>query len=390
MRGELVVLLHKFMTRLTGIHLTTTKPMKKQLLLLSSLFAVNCMYAAVTQLPQQKVEQVSQDDVKVHRVAMGETMTMIAKKYMVLPQDIYDINPGSADGLSAGMTLKIPVGKKVKVETEQKNLDYQLVDASEIVKQKERKQQQEIYPVETKAKKAPIVQETVAQAQPVIQPEADIQNESHEVKPGETLSGLASKYNTTISAITAANPKALKRGLQAGQKLIMPSPSVAEGTSTENIAVASAATIITEVKQEFTGTHHVKPGETLHSLARKYNTSVEAITSANEKLLKRGLQAGQTLVVPASGATTAENTAVASAETVVVPNHVTYSEEPTGTTEHKVESGETLHGLARKYNTSIEAITAANKQKLKRGLQAGQLLKIPVAMTSLASHVNQQ
>lgn len=363
--------------------------MKRQLLLLSSLFAVNCMYATVTQLPQQKVEQVSQDDVKVHRVAMGETMTLIAKKYMVMPQDIYDINPGSAEGLSAGMVLKIPVGKKVKVEAEQKNLDYQLVDASEIVRQKEKKQQQEIYPVETKAKKTPVVQESVTQAQPAMQPEADIQNISHDVRPGETLSGLANKYNTTISAITATNEKTLRRGLQAGQKLVIPATGITESTATENTAVATVAKIAEE-KQEFTGTHHVKSGETLHSLARKYNTSVEAITAANEKLLKRGLQAGQTLTVPASVATPTENTAVASAEAVVVPNHVSYSEEPTGTTEHKVESGETLHGLARKYNTSVEAITAANKQKLKRGLQAGQLLKIPVTMTSLASHVNEQ
>ncbi len=341
------------------------------------------MYALDDQLPQQQVENVSQDDVKVHRVAMGETMTMIAKKYMVLPQDIYDINPGSAEGLKAGMALKIPIGKKVKVEAEQKNLDYQLVDASEIIKQKEKKQAQEIYPVETTARQTIARQGSGAQA--ISQTPA--QDISHQVRPGETLTGLARKYNTTVADITAANEKALRHGLQAGQQLIIP----ATGNIAEHGAetTAAVAVYIPEEKQEFNGTHHVKSGETLHSLARKYNTTVAEITAANQKLLRHGLQAGQTLAVPGT-AVQSDEAAVAEAEAIVVPNHASYSDEPTGTTEHRVETGETLHGLARKYNTSVEAITAANKQKLKRGLQAGQLIKIPVSMTSLAAHVNEQ
>lgn len=353
--------------------------MKKQLLLLSSLFALSVSYASINQQSPQQVAQVSQDDVKMHRVTMGETMVMIAKKYMVLPQDIYDINPGAAEGLGAGMMLKIPVGKKVKVEAEQKNLDYQIVDASQLIKQKEKKQQQEIYAAETNTKKSTSFNET-AEAKP----ETAVANVNHDVKPGETLSGLAKKYNTTVEAITAANDKALKKGLQAGQKLVIPASGFAVAETPVTTAVASTVTVVEEQK-DFTGTHHVKSGETLHSLARKYNTTVDAITAANEKLLKRGLQAGQTIVVPAG-----EQTEQVAAVENAVPNHASYSDEPVATTEHLVESGETLHGLARKYNTSVEAITAANKQKLKRGLQAGQLLKIPVAMTGLAAHVNKQ
>lgn len=358
----------------------------KKTILLSALFAIgiaNAVYAdeSLQQVPQQ----VAENDVKIHRVALGETMVIIAKKYMVLPQDIYDINPGSAEGLSAGMTLKIPVGKKVKAQTEEKNLDYQLVDAASLRDKKPEPKAQPQYVTEAKSSRS--VSNTSETVKPDVKTEtvAELQNVNHEVKPGETLSGLARKYNTTITAITEANEKTLKRGLQSGQSLIIPAAGGYDTTSANATAIASSPKEV----QEFTGTHHVKSGETLHSLARKYNTTVADITAANEKLLKRGLQAGQTLVVPVTEGAGQDNEAVAAAETVVVPNHASYSEEPTGNTEHKVESGETLHGLARKYNTSVEAITAANKQKLKRGLQAGQLIKIPVPI-ALAANVNEQ
>lgn len=353
----------------------------KKIILLSALFAIGIANAAYADESLQQVQQqVAENDVRIHRVALGETMVIIAKKYMVLPQDIYDINPGSAEGISAGMSLKIPVGKKVKAQAEEKNLDYQLVDA-ELLRDKKPEPKPQ-YAAETRTVRSS--SNTTETTKPDVKAEAEVQNVSHEVKPGETLSGLAKKYNTSISAITEANEQALKRGLQAGQSLTIPASGGYDVTSSAATAIASS----TEEAPGFSETHHVKSGETLHSLARKYNTTVAAITEANEKVLKRGLQAGQTLVVPAAE-NQVKNEAIASAEPVVVPNHASYSEEPTANAEHKVESGETLHGLARKYNTSVEAITAANRHKLKKGLQAGQLIKIPVPI-ALAANMNEQ
>ncbi len=383
--------------------------MKKQLLLFSTFIAL-ASTPAFAQLPLQKVSQEGTGEVKIHRVAIGETMVMIAKKYMVLPQDIYELNPSAAEGLSAGMTLQIPVGKKVKAGAEEKNLDYEIVDAAAIKKQKmqddsnpgyvvvdaetilkdrQKKQHDEklSYTAEAKAKRTGIAYE-----EPKTGVETTVQNVSHEVKPGETLTALARKYNVTIAEITAANEKILKRGLQAGQTLVIPGAGGPDADNAVPAATAVAHNLPASqeghepMTSEMPATHHVKPGETLHSLARKYNTTVAELTEANEKILKRGLQAGQTLTVP--GGTAENGAAVAAADTVIVPNHASYSEEPTGSAEHKVEAGETLHGLARKYNTSVEAITAANKNKLKKGLQAGQLIKIPVPIGIAA--VNEQ
>jgi LysM repeat protein len=43
--------------------------------------------------------------------------------------------------------------------------------------------------------------------------------------------------------------------------------------------------------------HHVKAGETLWSIARAYQTTVEAIQSANRYLFSRPLQVGDTLTI---------------------------------------------------------------------------------------------
>lgn len=49
-----------------------------------------------------------------HKVAMGEQVIMISKKYMVDPRDIYKYNKGAVDGVPAGTTLMIPLHKSHK------------------------------------------------------------------------------------------------------------------------------------------------------------------------------------------------------------------------------------------------------------------------------------
>ena len=55
-----------------------------------------------------------------HKVELGETVMMIAKKYVIKPQEIYDVNPDAVEGVYQGMVLKIPVDKmKAKLKPEQ-------------------------------------------------------------------------------------------------------------------------------------------------------------------------------------------------------------------------------------------------------------------------------
>lgn len=70
----------------------------------------------------REVTEVKETPVLFHKTMAGETVVMISRKYMVKPQDIYEINPEAIDGLKAGVLLKIPADKiKAKLKPEQKD-----------------------------------------------------------------------------------------------------------------------------------------------------------------------------------------------------------------------------------------------------------------------------
>lgn len=107
--------------------------------------------------------------------------------------------------------------------------------------------------------------------------------------------------------------------------------------------------------------HIVEGGNTLYGLHRKYEVSVEEILQANPTA-SEGLQVGQRILIP--------TTEAASAST---------QEEVTKT--HVVEAGETLFGISRKYNCSVDDLLKLNPEA-ENGLKIGQELILPTSSTS--------
>lgn len=54
------------------------------------------------------------DSTLTHRVEMGETVMLIAKKYHITPKDIYNLNPDAVNGISYNTVLSLPADKIVK------------------------------------------------------------------------------------------------------------------------------------------------------------------------------------------------------------------------------------------------------------------------------------
>ncbi|MGM0479026.1 MAG: PBP1 and LysM peptidoglycan-binding domain-containing protein [Bacteroidota bacterium] len=98
--------------------------------------------------------------------------------------------------------------------------------------------------------------------------------------------------------------------------------------------------------------HVVEEGNTLYGLHRKYNTPIEAIIQENPEAAE-GLQIGQRLYIP-----------------VAVP-------EPEGVI-HEVGPKETLFGISRAYDCSVDDLIEANPGA-EKGLQIGQKLVIPIS-----------
>lgn len=167
---------------------------------------------------------------------------------------------------------------------------------------------------------------------------------THDVGEKETLYGLSKKYNVSVEAIQNANP-ILASGLQVGQELIIPQ-------STSNLPK-------TEIAAASKRTHFVVAKESLFSIARQYNVSVQDLENLNKELLQNGLQIGQTIAIPNKRKTLDGKVRVINQETVF----------------HVVEPKETKFSISKKYGITIDQLESQNPEIIN-GLIVGNKLAI--------------
>ncbi|MDR2194081.1 MAG: M23 family metallopeptidase [Treponema sp.] len=110
--------------------------------------------------------------------------------------------------------------------------------------------------------------------------------------------------------------------------------------------------------------HTVKNDETIYSIALSYGVSMDALMKLNGITDPKKLRAGQKLKIPEKLAIGSHGQSVA-----------TYNKEYTAI------KGDTLFALARKNNTTVAAIRAANGLSESYVLKVGDKLKIPFAVT---------
>jgi len=106
----------------------------------------------------------------------------------------------------------------------------------------------------------------------------------HKVRQGETLASIAKRYKTSVGAIRAANRMSKKEDVTVGQRL------------TISVASSKSSSDKNSIPAEKTSRHVVQKGDTLASLAKKYDTTVSDIKKINN-LEKDMLKTGQVLRV---------------------------------------------------------------------------------------------
>jgi LysM repeat protein len=154
----------------------------------------------------------------------------------------------------------------------------------------------------------------------------------HRVEEKETLFAISRRYRTTVDDIVQYNATA-KSGLEIGQILKVPyTTPVARPVSRAQEAIV----------------HKVAPKETLYSISRTYQVSLDDLKRWNN-LSDNGLAIGQELIIKKSASTR--------------PQPVLHEQpQPIARSGvHTVQQGQTLFSIARQYNISIDQLREWNQ-----------------------------
>jgi len=181
---------------------------------------------------------------------------------------------------------------------------------------------------------------------------------SYKVKSGDTLTGVAQRYNIGLGDLAAANNLKTNSNLILGRTITIPAngtvsaPSTANSntSSTSNKSTSSAGAETTSSSGKKLGnteSYKVKSGDGLIALARQFGISVEDLAATNDLATNAQLQRGQTIKVPKA------------------------------TVSYTVGSGDSLIGLARKYGVSTKELADMNNIAVDTMLQRGQRLTVP-------------
>lgn len=158
------------------------------------------------------------------------------------------------------------------------------------------------------------------------------------IKWGDTLSGLALKYNTTVAELVRLNNIANPNLIYAGDTLIVPTRETNPGDTS---GATSDETI-----------YIVKRGDTLSQIALRYGTTVSAIAQRNNIRNVNLIYVGQRLIIPSTSTSTS------------------------GKIVYTIKWGDTLWSLSRRYGVPIATIVMQNRIANPNLIYAGDTLII--------------
>lgn len=183
---------------------------------------------------------------------------------------------------------------------------------------------------------------------------------THKVTKGDTLWSISKQYNISLKLIFDLNNIKNKDTLSIDQIIKI---------SRDNLPAVDY------------NMHIVNKGETLWSIAQKYNLSVDLIITTNNIANSELISVGQEMKIPShkNAVTVAEtnivNQTVIDKKSTDINNNISQPEnaEPIVYT---VKAGDNLWNISRKYGVSVEVITDVNNLRNKDLLTPGQKLEI--------------
>ena len=267
---------------------------------------------------------------KKHVVEAKETLYSIAKKYGVSVDEIIKQNPKSKDGkLDIGEVLIIPNNQKNSPKIEGKK--------------EEKKSNQKLGKIY--------------------------------LQPKQTIYSITKQYKITEAQLRKLNPD-LDNHMKIGDAVALPEENIKKyGDVSAQATVTNDKTDLPKnsVKETESGTYVVQPKDTYYGITRKFGISQKELFSMNEGLEQRGLQAGDVIIIK-KGSNDVAKVSQKETKSYELGDYVTY----------KVQKGDTLLGILKKFNITYEQLSQLN-DGVENGLNPGMELRIKKIENQFAS-----
>lgn len=179
--------------------------------------------------------------------------------------------------------------------------------------------------------------------------------ETHRVQKNQSLFQIATLYEVSQAAIKKRNPE-IENELSAGTLLIIP----------------TASKLIDAQNPPKFKKHKVRRKETLITISKKYNVSIDAIKRYNKQLYARQIKKGERLQIPMhlkivdSGVVPYNDSKVSGTITL----------DTSSLSKHIVKAKETRYGIARMYGITVSELEQMNPE-LGEGLSQNAIINVP-------------
>ena len=257
---------------------------------------------AATETPLPTPEDTPVPTTVTYEVRPGDTLSTIADKFGTEIQRIREMNLLTTDALQVGQVLRMPYVPGL----------------------------------------------TTPEGIPTATPEPF----RYTVQEGDTLLSIALRYDVALNQILSLNNLRDEHSITIGQELLIPSASEAADQPSAQRGTTDPAL------SRQVGTHTVRPGETLASIADQYGVTVPELIAFNSNTITNPhvVRVDTVLLIPGL-----------SAADVSILNQTLYT----------VQEGDTLTGIAQQFGVSVDALKAANNISNENLLRVGDQLTIP-------------
>lgn len=196
------------------------------------------------------------------------------------------------------------------------------------------------------------------------------QTNYYTVQAGDTLSGIASQFNTTVNTLAHLNDIQNVNHIYVGQRLLI-RQTINQPTNISNTNSSTNAI----------STYTVQAGDTLGGIATKFGTTYKQLAQINSISNPNLIHVGQVLQLKSADTSTSN----ANNASHAVNNTATYT----------VQSGDTLGGIATKFGTTYQQLAQINNISNPNLIHVGQVLRLkadnkPAPQTRNQSSTNAQ